>query len=121
MDEQLSTDPILDEALDNFPLEPLPPHFINRVMAEVQHTPQTAVHESFRLNYLDFLIPGFLLLFFGLITAVFIFATRQGLELFSSNQFFVGGVSGTAVLFIALFIEMCLGIIAYFYLWSEQY
>ena len=121
MDEQLSNDPILDEALDSLPLEPFPPHFVNRVMAEVQQTPQAVVHESFRLNYLDFLIPGFLVFFFGLITAVFIIATSQGMDLFSANQTFVGGVSGTAVLFLALFIEMCLGVIAYFYLWSEQY
>ena len=121
MDEQLSTDPILDEALDNLPLEPLPPHFVNRVMAEVQQTPQAVVHESFRLNYLDFLIPGFLLLFFGAITAVFFFASGRGLDLFGSPQTFVAGGWGTAVLFLALFIEICLGIIAYFYLWSEQY
>lgn len=119
MDEQMLTDPILDDALDNLPLEPLPLHFLNRVMAEVQHTPQLAPQVSFRLNYLDVLIPCFLGLFFVLVTAVFILTTNMGVNLFSSTQSFSG--SGTAVLFIALFIEMCLGIIAYFYLWSEQY
>lgn len=120
MDEQLSTDPILDEALDSLPVEPLPPHFVNRVMAEVRQTPQAAAHESFRLNYLDFLIPGFLLLFFVLITAVFVISSSQGVDLFNSSQSFAG-VQGAAVLFLALFIEICLGVIAYFYLWSEQY
>lgn len=121
MDEQLSTDPILDEALDHLPMEPLPPHFVNRVLAEVQQTPQAITHESFRLNYLDFLIPGFLLLFFVLTTAVIVIGSNWDVDLLSGGQFFVMSLKGTAVIFFALFIEMCLGIIAYFYLWSEQY
>ena len=121
MDEQMLTDPILDEALEHLPLEPLPPHFLNRVMAEVQQTPQVVAHESFRLNYLDFLIPGFLVFFFVLITAVFIIASRMGVDLFTSNQSFAISGQVTAVLFIALFLEMYLGVIPYFYLWSEQY
>ena len=119
MDEQLLTDPILDEALNNLPLEPLPPHFVNRVMAEVQQTPQVVTHESFRLNYLDFLIPGFLLLFFGVITAVLLSGSNMEVDPLNFMQLF--SVRGTAVLLLALFIEICLGIIAYFYLWSEQY
>ncbi len=121
MDEQPLIDTRLDQALDDYPMVELPPHFVNRVMAEVRNHPQTHVPEAFRLDYLDFVIPGFLVLFFLLITAVFVSTTNINVDLAILNQNFVRGTWGTAVLLLTIFFEMCLGMIAYFYLWSERY
>lgn len=122
MDEQTPTETILDEAIASYPLAETPPNFTYRVMAEVQNTPQTTpTPAAFRLNYLDFLIPGFLVLFFLLVTAVFISFVNIEIDLRNLGALLALGVGRTAVLLVAIFFEVCLGVIAYFYLWSDHY
>ncbi len=121
MNEQIETEKIVDEAIESYPLAELPSNFTFRVMAEVNNRPQVAMPEKFRLDYLDFLIPGFLVLFFVIVTAVLTVFFNLNFDItqlgssFSLNSWRSMGVVAV------LFFEMCLGVIAYFYLWSERY
>ena len=121
MNEQLETEKLIDEAIESYPLAELPSNFNFRVMAEVSNRPQVAMPEKFRLDYLDFLIPGFLVLFFVLVTAVlttFFNLNFDITQLDASLSFNSWSIIGILAV---LFFEMCLGVIAYFYLWSERY
>lgn len=54
-------DRILDAALDTYPLAPVPTGLVRRTLARIQPMPR------FRLEFLDFAVPFFLLIF-GLLT-----------------------------------------------------
>jgi len=122
MDEQTLSETMLEQAIDSYPMAELPPNFTYRVMANVQNTPQVIIAQPmFRLNYLDFLIPGFLVLFFFMITAVFAYFVNLDIAISNLGTLFQVSHGRTAVLLAAIFFEVCFGIIAYFYLWSERY
>lgn len=121
MNEQIETEKILDEAIDSYPLAELPSNFTFRVMAEVSNRPQVAMPEKFRLDYLDFLIPGFLVLFFVIVTAVLAVFFNLNLDITQLGSSFSLNSWRSMGIVAALFFEMCLGVIAYFYLWSERY
>ena len=59
-------DALLDQALDSYPISPTPPGFSKRVMGSILpgRMPglRPAPQPSFRLDFLDFAIPGFLAL-----------------------------------------------------------
>jgi hypothetical protein len=63
LDEQ-QYEAIIDQALQDYPLTPLPTHFVAQVMARVTHLPQWRP-EPFRLQWRDVVVPA--------ITAVFIY------------------------------------------------
>ena len=65
MDEMLTEERRIDEAIESYPLAPLPPGFTQQVMAQVQHTPQLDV--TFRLQFIDLALPAFITAF---VTAV---------------------------------------------------
>jgi hypothetical protein len=48
-------DPLIDAALDSYPLAPLPPRFIGRTMAGIQ----AGSRLRFRLDFLDLALPVF--------------------------------------------------------------
>ena len=121
MNEQRELDTILDEAIESYPMAELPSNFTFRVMAEVNHHPQIKVPERFRLDYLDFLIPGFLVLFFVLVTAVLTVVFNLDFDMAQLSSSLSLNSWGTVGILAILFFEMCLGVIAYFYLWSERY
>lgn len=53
------SDPLIDAALDSYPLAPLPPHFVRRTMAGVR----AGIRPRFRLEFLDLALPVFFILF----------------------------------------------------------
>ena len=57
-------DYLIDDALSGYPLEPLPPGFIARVMSRIRPRPK------FRLHYLDIILPAFTGVFGILIVSV---------------------------------------------------
>ena len=65
MDEMLTEERQIDEAIESYPLAPLPLDFTQRVMTQVQHTPQLDV--TFRLQFIDLALPAFITTF---VTAV---------------------------------------------------
>ncbi|MCP4360875.1 MAG: hypothetical protein GY796_22940 [Chloroflexi bacterium] len=58
MDNQ-PLDTMIEEALNQAPLEPLPSGFVNQVMAQVQAASPTAAPPRFRLDFLDWALPLF--------------------------------------------------------------
>ena len=50
---------LIDTALDEYPLAPLPPGFINQVMRRVTALPLTAEPIRFRLQFLDLALSFF--------------------------------------------------------------
>lgn len=61
MNEQHTIDTILDDALDTYPLQPLPDRFIQRVMTRIAPEP-----EPFRLRWEDAFLSLAIALLFGL-------------------------------------------------------
>jgi hypothetical protein len=64
MSEEMDLDAQLDEALDTLPQEPLPPHFVEGVMARIERHPaaELAPEPRFRIRPADFLAPSFITL-----------------------------------------------------------
>ncbi len=61
MDEMITDETRLDEAINSYPLTPLPPGFAQRVMVEVSRTPQ--LEARFRLQFIDLALPAFMTTF----------------------------------------------------------
>lgn len=58
-DQNPVLDPLIDEALEQRPIAPLPPGFVNQVMARIQAVPEKASRKviRFRLELLDTAMP----------------------------------------------------------------
>lgn len=57
---------LLDAALDSYPLTPVPPGLVRRTLARIRPQPVA----KFRLDFLDFAVPSFLVLFILLTVGV---------------------------------------------------
>lgn len=66
----------LEAALTDFPLAPLPPRFVEQVMAQVQRYPRFQP-EPFRLQFLDFALPAFWATFAMLLLALVSWSSGQ--------------------------------------------
>jgi hypothetical protein len=55
-------DPLIDAALESYPLTPLPRRFVRRTMA--------VIRPRFRLEFLDLALPGFFILFAATLAGV---------------------------------------------------
>jgi len=61
MDEMMTEEARLDEAIDSYPLAALPPGFTQRVMKHVVYTPQ--LEARFQLHFIDLAVPAFMTVF----------------------------------------------------------
>jgi len=122
MDNQ-PLDTMIEEALNNTPLEPLPPGFVNQVMVHVQAASPTAAPPRFRLDFLDWALPLFSALFallvLGFVGRWQILGLAEGLSQatvtavyhsFSPDWLFVSGL----VIFAEIFLAAAVGVWVWF-------
>ncbi len=57
-------DPIIDQFLDQMPLEPLPANFVQKTMR------RAILEKHFRLRFIDFALPAFLICFLPVVAGV---------------------------------------------------
>ncbi len=68
MNEFTTQDARIDQAINKFPMETLPPGFTDRVMTQISSSPQVA--PKFRLHFIDYALPVFGALFGIILTGL---------------------------------------------------
>ncbi len=68
MNEFTPQDTLIDRAINDFPLEALPPGFTGRMMSQISTNPQIA--PQFRLQFIDYALPVFGTLFALILTGL---------------------------------------------------
>lgn len=71
MDEfiEQQSETMVEQALDEYPLAPLPPHFVRQVMVRVARLPQWQP-EPFRLHWRDTVVPALMTVFVYLLLSL---------------------------------------------------
>jgi hypothetical protein len=114
---------LIDEALDTYPIAPLPPGFVRRVMNRVHARQPVMVPERFQLDIVDIAVPLFITLFVVMLMVIAgtsdmaDIVELQMSGLFNATAF---GANWLIILLLVLAGEIGTGTLVYLWLWGEQ-
>ncbi len=124
MDEETLTDTLIEEALQAYPLAPLPDQFTEQLMAHVQTRALISPPIRFRLDVLDFAIPGIVALVGIIVLALTgIFPLPQlpiTWDISAWTQLTAVPMTVTAVIIFIIFAEISLGAATCFWIWEKS-